>query len=73
MNIFGAGLDPAFLQGGTSSFTEFVAALAPDRLPMAAAQASTHLAPHGTTIVAATFAGGVMMAGDRRATLLLRL
>ena len=69
MNIFGAGLDPAFLQGGTSSFTEFVAALAPDRLPMAAAQASTHLAPHGTTIVAATFAGGVMMAGDRRATM----
>lgn len=27
------------------------------------------LAPHGTTIVAATFAGGVVMAGDRRATM----
>jgi proteasome beta subunit len=26
-------------------------------------------APHGTTIVAATFAGGVAMAGDRRATM----
>ena len=26
-------------------------------------------APHGTTIVAATFAGGVVMAGDRRATM----
>ena len=25
--------------------------------------------PHGTTIVAATFAGGVVMAGDRRATM----
>src|SRR5262249_1316903 len=27
------------------------------------------LAPHGTTIVAATFRGGVVMAGDRRATM----
>jgi proteasome beta subunit len=27
------------------------------------------LAPHGTTIVAATFDGGVVMAGDRRATM----
>ena len=27
------------------------------------------LAPHGTTIVAATFGGGVVMAGDRRATM----
>lgn len=26
-------------------------------------------APHGTTIVAMTFAGGVVMAGDRRATM----
>ncbi len=31
--------------------------------------ASADLAPHGTTIVAATFAGGVIMAGDRRATM----
>ena len=27
------------------------------------------LAPHGTTIVAAIYAGGVVMAGDRRATM----
>ncbi len=27
------------------------------------------LAPHGTTIVAATFPGGVVIAGDRRATM----
>ena len=27
------------------------------------------LAPHGTTIVAATFDGGVLMGGDRRATM----
>ena len=29
----------------------------------------TDLAPHGTTIVAATFPGGVVVAGDRRATM----
>ena len=49
---------------GTSSFTEFVAAAAPDLLPRGAAVDS--LAPHGTTIVAATYADGVIMAGDRR-------
>jgi proteasome beta subunit len=30
---------------------------------------SADLAPHGTTIVTATFGGGVVMAGDRRATM----
>ncbi|MGI8761262.1 MAG: proteasome subunit beta [Jatrophihabitantaceae bacterium] len=51
---------------GSSSFTEFLAAAAPDLLPNA--NAGAHLAPHGTTILAATFDGGVVMAGDRRAT-----
>jgi proteasome beta subunit len=51
---------------GSSSFTEFLAAAAPDLMP-AAAQPGT-VVPHGTTIVAATFADGVVMAGDRRAT-----
>jgi proteasome beta subunit len=51
---------------GSSSFTEFLAAASPELMP-AAAPAGT-LAPHGTTIVAATFADGVVMAGDRRAT-----
>jgi proteasome beta subunit len=51
---------------GTSSFTEFVAAAAPDLMP--SAPPSGTVAPHGTTIVAATFDGGVVMAGDRRAT-----
>ena len=32
MNRLGAGLHPAFLQSGTSSFTEFVAAIAPEVL-----------------------------------------
>ena len=51
---------------GSSSFTEFLAAAAPDLLPTAAPGSA--LAPHGTTIVAATYADGVVMAGDRRAT-----
>ncbi len=50
---------------GSSSFTEFLSAAAPDLLPHGGGWAD---APHGTTIVAALFAGGVVMAGDRRAT-----
>jgi proteasome beta subunit len=51
---------------GSSSFTEFLAAASPELLP---GRMSTLAAvPHGTTIVAATFAEGVIMAGDRRAT-----
>jgi len=51
---------------GSSSFTEFLSAAAPDLMP-SAPPAGT-VVPHGTTIVAATFDGGVVMAGDRRAT-----
>jgi proteasome beta subunit len=51
---------------GSSSFTDFLAAAAPDLLPTAPAPGT--VAPHGTTIVAATYADGVVMAGDRRAT-----
>ena len=53
---------------GSSSFTEFLGAAAPDLLPNAAAHASVD-APHGTTIVAAHYADGVVMAGDRRSTM----
>ena len=51
---------------GSSSFTEFLTAAAPDLLPSAPHPGVQ--APHGTTIVAALFDGGVVMAGDRRAT-----
>ena len=65
-------LPAAFLQPGTSSFSEFLASQSPDLLPSRRAlpqgQAGD-LAPHATTIVAATFPGGVVMAGDRRATM----
>ncbi|MGB9012907.1 MAG: proteasome subunit beta [Aeromicrobium sp.] len=54
---------------GQSSFADYLATKSPDLLPRAAHVNSSDLAPHGTTIVAATFDGGVVMAGDRRATM----
>jgi proteasome beta subunit len=65
-------LPAAYLQPGTSSFADFLAGQAPDLLPVRRALPggdASDLAPHGTTIVAATFPGGVVMAGDRRATM----
>lgn len=67
-----ARLSAAHLQPGTSSFADFLAAEAPELLPSrrAVPQADAQgLTPHATTIVAATFDGGVVMAGDRRATM----
>jgi proteasome beta subunit len=68
----GSRLPDAFLAPGTSSFAEFLGAASPDLLPSARVVPQGNagdLAPHGTTIVAATFPGGVVMAGDRRATM----
>jgi proteasome beta subunit len=65
-------LPAGYLAPGTSSFADFLAAQHPDLLPTRRSipQGSAgDLAPHGTTIVAATFPGGVVMAGDRRATM----
>ena len=65
-------LPESFMTPGTSSFADFLGVQAPDLLPSRRAVPSGHagdLAPHGTTIVAATFPGGVVMAGDRRATM----
>jgi proteasome beta subunit len=70
----GLGANPGILgfatAPGSSSFTEFLTAAAPDLLPAGshAGPAALALVPHGTTIVAAEFDGGVVMAGDRRAT-----
>ncbi|GAA3058774.1 proteasome subunit beta [Actinokineospora globicatena] len=71
----GASLPAAYLSAGTSSFTDFLRSQAPDLLPGARGRepkvggaAGIDAAPHGTTIVALTFAGGVLIAGDRRAT-----
>lgn len=64
-------LPAAFLSTGSSSFTEFIGAHAPELLPSRRAlpPGSSLEAPHGTTIVTLTFSGGVVMAGDRRATM----
>jgi proteasome beta subunit len=56
-----------------SSFSDHLRAHAPELLPenRFGSDRGTHteLAPHGTTIVAVTFDGGVLIAGDRRATM----
>jgi len=64
-------LTSEFFRIGSSSFTEFVSQVSPDLLPTsrAAVAGMGDLSPHGTTIVAATFPGGVVVAGDRRATM----
>jgi proteasome beta subunit len=64
-------LTSEFFRIGSSSFTDFASRVAPDVLPLSrtAAPGIGDLTPHGTTIVAATFPGGVVMAGDRRATM----
>ncbi|WP_328957548.1 proteasome subunit beta [Kitasatospora purpeofusca] len=70
-NTRGTGrLPAAFLTPGSSSFLDFLEAYRPElipgrqRLPEGVVEA-----PHGTTIVSAIFDGGVVLAGDRRATM----
>jgi len=81
-DYLGGQFTAACLKVGTSSFADFLATSAPELLPGArAAGPSAQPAggpggggqpgaglPHGTTIVAADFADGVIMAGDRRST-----
>jgi proteasome beta subunit len=65
-------LPAAYLAPGSSSFADFLSSQAPELLPAHRTLppgSAADLAPHGTTIVAATFADGVVMAGDRRATM----
>ena len=73
-----SALPPAYFSAGTASFVDFLREVRPDLLPGAGARAVTaeqagaergNGTVHGTTIVAATFAGGVAIAGDRRATM----
>lgn len=71
-------VDPlgAMRTGTGSSFTEFLSVAAPHLLPGAAERggdlrgiAAGADVPHGTTIVSLTYDGGMVMAGDRRATM----
>jgi proteasome beta subunit len=67
----GASLSPAFLRAGSSSFAEFLAQHDPSLLPAGRTLPAgmTVESTHGTTIVSLTYDGGVIMAGDRRATM----
>jgi proteasome beta subunit len=72
----------SFLAAGSSSFADFLTAAAPELLPsglradgarshdivQAGPGAGAADIPHGTTIAVAVCDGGVVMAGDRRAT-----
>ncbi|QUX27272.1 proteasome subunit beta [Nocardiopsis akebiae] len=67
----GGRLPAAFMSAGTSSFTEFLSSVRPEMLPghkLPPGGGTEHLTPDATTIVALTFPGGVLLAGDRRAT-----
>ncbi|MGY1709920.1 proteasome subunit beta [Geodermatophilus sp. SYSU D00758] len=66
------GFSPAYLDRVGSSFTDFLAATTPELLPGRRPVPQLpvgDLAPHGTTIAAVTYADGVLMGGDRRATM----
>ncbi len=59
----------AYMRPGSGSFTEFLTVAEPHLLPGSRSSAAVPAVPHATTIVAVTCADGVVMAGDRRATM----
>jgi len=66
-------LPAAFHAAGTSSFSEFLANVAPEMLPgrrpLPPGMAAADVSAHATTIVAIICSDGVLMGGDRRATM----
>jgi len=67
-----ARLPASFMTPGSPSFADFLSQQAPELLPGRRTPPSTPVTlevPHATTIVAATFDRGIVMAGDRRATM----
>ncbi len=67
-------LPHAFTTPGSASFVDFLSSYAPQLLPgnrsLPAGTSGAELAaPHATTIVALRYEGGIVMAGDRRATM----
>jgi proteasome beta subunit len=68
----GGSLPQHLFTPGVSSFVEFLSQAAPDLLPGRQdlpPGSAAGLSPRATTIVAATYVDGVLMAGDRRATM----
>src|SRR5690625_2698880 len=61
-------LPGSFMRPGSSSFVDFLTDHAPHLLQARPAEGSVQTA-NATTIVALTFADGIVMAGDRRATM----
>ncbi|MDT7562420.1 MAG: proteasome beta subunit [Pseudonocardiales bacterium] len=76
LNPVSTALPAEYFTPGVSSFADFVATTAPHLLPgwlppggvVGDGAGLGQEVRHGTTIVALTFAGGVLIAGDRRAT-----
>ncbi|MEU6911270.1 proteasome subunit beta [Streptomyces coeruleorubidus] len=65
-------LGEEFFTPGSSSFTEFLAAHRPELLStrrILPDGVRAEGAPHGTTVLALTYGDGVLIAGDRRATM----
>jgi proteasome beta subunit len=65
LSFFGPGLDPG------PSFVELARQVRPSILPGMGLETAGSLSadvPHGTTVIAIRYGGGVVMAGDRRAT-----
>ncbi|MEU6357706.1 proteasome subunit beta [Streptomyces sp. NPDC047072] len=74
LNENGGRLRAEFFTPGSSSFTEFLAAHRPELLSTRSplppgVRAAPDLAPHGTTVLALSYRDGVLIAGDRRATM----
>ncbi|MGC3021193.1 MULTISPECIES: proteasome subunit beta [unclassified Brevibacterium] len=64
-----SGFSPAFLSSTSNSFVELARSLAPETLPQNSGRDLTGQSPEGTTIICFRTATGVLMAGDRRATI----
>ncbi len=71
----GGRLGDEFFTPGSSSFTEFVTAHRPELLHLGdrflpdGVRPDPNRFPHGTTVLALTYRDGVLLAGDRRATM----
>ena len=64
-----AGFPPAYLSSTSNSLTDLLRDLAPEALPRWNVADHGAQVPEGTTIICFRTASGILMAGDRRATI----